>query len=137
MGMSNVKQAHAAIMRSMLGRARGLGSAKSGIEHWWFHRVTSVALIPLTLWFVYAVIHLAGLPREAVVSWAHSPVVAALLLALIWATFTHLQMGVCSVMEDYIRTESRRLMSMLVMKGAAGLLGLTAAVAVLKLALAG
>jgi succinate dehydrogenase / fumarate reductase membrane anchor subunit len=134
--MSN-KQANVATMRSMLGRARGLGSAKSGVEHWWFHRVTSVALVPLTLWFVWSVAHLAGQPRAAVVLWAHSPVVAALLLALIWATFTHFQMGVISVMEDYIRTESRRLISMLLMKGLAGILGLTAAVAVLKLAIVG
>lgn len=135
--MANSKHAEAAIMRSMLGRARGLGSAKSGVEHWWFQRVTSVALIPLTLWFIYSVLHLLGLPREAVMSWAHNPLVAAMLLALIWATFVHLQMGVCSVMEDYIRTESRRLVSMLVMKGVAGLLGLIAAIATLKLALGG
>ncbi len=127
----------AAVMRSMLGRARGLGSAKSGVEHWWWHRVTSVALIPLTLWFVYSMVHLAGMPRAAVVAWAHHPLVSASLLALIWATFTHFQMGVCSVMEDYIRTESRRVVSMLLIKGLCGFLGLTAAVAVLKLALAG
>jgi succinate dehydrogenase / fumarate reductase membrane anchor subunit len=134
--MSNAK-AGAQIMRSMLGRARGLGSAKSGLEHWWFHRVTSVALIPLTFWFVWSMIHLAGQPRAAVAAWAHNPVTAALMLATIWATFTHFQMGVCSVMEDYIRTESRRLISMLLMKGLCAFLGLTAAVAVLKLALAG
>lgn len=135
--MSGGKAGEAAIMRSMLGRARGLGSARSGIAHWWFHRVTSVALVPLTLWFVYSVVRLAGLPRAAVVAWAQGPVTAALLLALIWATFTHFQMGVCSVMEDYIRSEPRRLVAMLAMKGVAGLLGLVAAVAVLKLALGG
>lgn len=133
--MANPKQADAAIMRSMLGRARGLGSAKSGVEHWWFQRVTSVALIPLTLWFIWSVLHLVGQPRAAVVAWAHSPLVAALLLATIWATFVHLQMGVSTVIEDYIRSESRRLVSVLVMKGIAGLLGLTAAIAALKLAL--
>ena len=39
------------MLRSPLGRVRGLGSAKGGTHHWWMQRVTSVALLPLTLWF--------------------------------------------------------------------------------------
>lgn len=135
--MTHTNSAESAIMRSMLGRARGMGSAKSGVSHWWLQRVTAAALIPLTLWFVWSVVHLAGLPREAIASWAHSPVVAAMLLALIWATFTHLLMGVEAVLEDYVRTEAKRVASILAVKGLAGLLGLMAAVAVLKLALGG
>jgi hypothetical protein len=43
-------------MRSPLGRAVGLGSAKEGVEHWWLQRITAVALVPLSLWFVVAII---------------------------------------------------------------------------------
>ena len=38
--------------RTALGRARGLGSAKEGVAHWWVQRVTALLLIPLVLWFV-------------------------------------------------------------------------------------
>jgi succinate dehydrogenase / fumarate reductase, membrane anchor subunit len=48
------------IMRSQLGRARGLGAAKSGAAHWWAQRVTAIALVPLTLWFVWAALRLVG-----------------------------------------------------------------------------
>ena len=46
------KTVHVDIMRSQLGRARGLGAAKSGAAHWWAQRVTAIALVPLPLWFV-------------------------------------------------------------------------------------
>ena len=40
-------------LRSDLGRVRGLGTAKEGTSHWWAQRLTAVALVPLTFWFVY------------------------------------------------------------------------------------
>jgi len=43
-------------MRSPLGRAVGLGSAKERVEHWWLQRITAVALVPLSFWFVVAII---------------------------------------------------------------------------------
>jgi succinate dehydrogenase / fumarate reductase membrane anchor subunit len=135
--MANAKHAEAAIMRSMLGRARGLGSAKSGMAHWWAQRVTAMALLPLTLWFICSVIRLAGQPRAAVAAWAASPIVAALLLAMVGATFHHLQLGLQAVLEDYIHGERPRLVWLLAMKAAVALLALLAAVAVLKLAFAG
>ena len=44
-------KAPAKILRSELGRVRGLGSAKEGVQHWWMQRMTALALIPLSLWF--------------------------------------------------------------------------------------
>ena len=126
-----------AIMRSMLGRARGLGSAKSGTAHWWAQRVTALALIPLTLWFIWSILHLAGLPRAAVVLWASSPFVATLLVALILTTFHHMQLGLQVVIEDYIHAERPRLVWLLAMKAVTTLAGLAALIAVLKLAFSG
>ncbi|MCW3473560.1 succinate dehydrogenase, hydrophobic membrane anchor protein [Limobrevibacterium gyesilva] len=131
------KAASPVIMRSMLGQVRGLGSAKAGTAHWWAQRMTAVALVPLTLWFVCAVIRLAGLPRAAVVDWAASPLTATLLVALVLATFHHLQLGLQVVMEDYIHRDRPRMLWLLVMKAAAALLGLAALIAVLKLAFTG
>ena len=54
------------IMRSPLGRARGLGAAKAGAAHWWAQRLTAIALVPLTLWFLCSVIRLLGATRDDV-----------------------------------------------------------------------
>ena len=126
-----------AIMRSMLGRARGLGSAKSGTAHWWAQRLTAFALVPLALWFVSAAIRLAHMSRAEVRQWAASPLVATLLLALVLALFHHMRLGLQVVIEDYIHEERPRMVWLLVMKGVTGLMGLAAVIAVLKLALAG
>jgi succinate dehydrogenase / fumarate reductase membrane anchor subunit len=123
-----------AIMRSPLGRVRGLGSSRSGTSLWWAQRLTAFALLPLTLWFVCAIIRLAGLPRAAVQSWASSPLVATLLIALIAATFHHLQLGVQVVIEDYVHGPAK-LVSLLVVKAAALLLALVAIISALKLAI--
>src|SRR5258707_2007298 len=74
-------------MRSPLGRAIGLGSAKEGVEHWWRQRVTPLALVPLTLWLVIAVIGLAGADRAALIAWLHNPMSALLIILLLVATF--------------------------------------------------
>jgi len=131
----NDKAASPAIMRSMLGRARGLGSAKSGTGHWWAQRVTAFALIPLVLWFVCSAIRLAGQPRAAVQHWAGSPVVATLLAALVIATFHHMQLGLQVVIEDYVHGEKPRMFWLLAMKAVTALFGLAGLIAVLKLAI--
>jgi succinate dehydrogenase / fumarate reductase membrane anchor subunit len=122
------------VMRSQLGRARGLGSAKSGVHHWWVQRLTSLALLPLTAWFVVSVLRLARVGQPQALHWAHQPVNAVLLLALILATFHHLQLGLQVVIEDYVHPTSR-FMTLVAMKGAVALLTLASLVAVLKLAL--
>ena len=43
-------------LRSPLGAVRGLGSAKDGTHHWWLQRVSAIALIPLTIWFVASLV---------------------------------------------------------------------------------
>jgi len=120
--------------RSSLGRARGLG-AGGGLHHWLAMKVTSLALVPLTLWFIYAMLHLAGRPQEDVAAWASHPVNAALLLALVVMTFHHMALGLQVVLEDYVHDKRARALSILGVKAISGLLGLMAAVAVLKLAL--
>jgi len=128
---------HLRVMRSQLGRVRGLGAARAGTEHWWAERLTSVALVPLTLWFIYAALHLSGLPRAAVAHWAGNPINTALLVALVLITFRHLQLGLQVVLEDYVHHEGIRTASVLLLRGAAGLLALIGVLAALKLAFTG
>lgn len=96
-------------MRSPLGRALGLGSAKEGVEHWWVQRVTAVALVPLSLWFVSAVIGLVGADLETVQNWIGLPLPAILLILLLIAIFYHAYLGLQVVIEDYVHTELAKL----------------------------
>jgi succinate dehydrogenase / fumarate reductase, membrane anchor subunit len=99
----------ATLMRSPLGRAIGLGSAKEGVEHWWMQRITAVALVPLTLWFVIAVIGLVGADLETVQNWVARPLPAILLVLLLIATFYHMSLGLQVVVEDYVHGELAKL----------------------------
>ena len=92
-------------MRSPLGRAIGLGSAMEGVEHWWLQRITAVALVPLSLWFVIAIIRLVGADVENVRDWVGSPLPAILLVLLLIATFYHAALGLQIVIEDYVHAE--------------------------------
>ena len=96
-------------MRSPLGRAIGLGSAKEGVEHWWMQRITAVALVPLTLWFVIAVIGLVGADLETVQNWVGRPLPAILLVLLLIASFYRMSLGLQVVIEDYVRPELAKL----------------------------
>jgi succinate dehydrogenase / fumarate reductase membrane anchor subunit len=129
------KTVHVDIMRSQLGRVRGLGSAKSGLAHWWAQRLTAIALVPLSLWFILSVLHLLGAPHDAVVDWFSGPWTIVLMIALVVATFHHAQLGLQVVIEDYIHNDAVRLASLIAVKGAAILLGMACVVSVLKLGL--
>jgi succinate dehydrogenase / fumarate reductase membrane anchor subunit len=123
------------VMRSGLGRARGLGAAGDGVGHWWSMRVTSVALVPLTLWFVFSVAIMAGSDQAAVRAWIAEPLSAVLLLLLIGTTFHHLSQGLQTVIEDYVSAEPARTGLQLAQKFACVLLGALAAISVLRIAL--
>ncbi len=124
-------------LRSPLGRARGLGSAKDGTHHWWAQRVTAIAMVPLLLWFVASIVSLAGAPLPTVQAWIASPISAVLLLSLIVAVFHHAQLGLQVVIEDYVHAEGVKLVLLLAVKGAAWLFGGIAAFSVLKIAFGG
>jgi len=124
-------------MRSPLGRVLGLGSAKEGVEHWWKQRITAIALVPLVLWFVIAVIALVGADRTALDAWMHNPMSAVLMILLIVATFWHAALGLQVVIEDYIHGEAMRLTALIVMRLLCVLFVVRGVLAVLKLALAG
>jgi succinate dehydrogenase / fumarate reductase, membrane anchor subunit len=126
---------HIEIMRSPLGRARGLGGAHAGMAHWWMQRLTALALVPLTLWFIWSVIRLAGESRDVMIAWMSSPVSLVLMLALIIATFHHLQLGLQVVIEDYVPNEPIKMGSILVVKAVCLLLALICIVSVLKIGL--
>ena len=126
---------HVDVMRSPLGRARGLGSARAGAHHWWLQRLTSLALVPLTLWFLCAMVRMLGATRDDVVSWMAGPLPIVLMIALVIATFHHMQAGLQVVIEDYVDHDWLRIGSILLVKGLSLLLALACIVSVLRLGL--
>jgi succinate dehydrogenase / fumarate reductase membrane anchor subunit len=123
------------IMRSPLGRARGLGAAKAGAAHWWAQRLTSIALLPLTLWFLCAAVGMIGATRDDVVFWMAGPLQIVLMITLVIATFHHLQLGLQVVIEDYVENHWLRIGSIMLVKGLSLLLALACIVSVLRLGL--
>ncbi len=124
-------------MRTPLGRALGLGSAKEGVAHWWAQRVTAVALVPLALWFVGSLIAHLGAPRAAVFQWLGSPLPAILMLLFLAAAFHHLALGLQVVIEDYVEPPLARIASIVVMKFVAYAFAVAGAFAVLRIAFGG
>ncbi|MCU0987807.1 MAG: succinate dehydrogenase, hydrophobic membrane anchor protein [Acetobacteraceae bacterium] len=122
-------------LRSGLGRVRGLGSAKEGVNHWWSQRITAVALVPLTLWFVASVVLLAGADHATVSAWIARPFNTVLLLCLLGSTFWHASLGLQVVIEDYIHNERAKLAALLAAKAVLVIGALTGIVAVLRVAL--
>jgi succinate dehydrogenase / fumarate reductase, membrane anchor subunit len=132
-GTSKTPQVHT--MRSPLGRARGLGAAKAGAAHWWAQRLTALALLPLTLWFLCAAVRMIGATRDDVVLWMAGPLPIVLMIALVIATFHHLQLGLQTVIEDYVESHALRVGAVLLVKALALLLGLACIVSTLRLGL--
>ena len=120
--------------RTPLARVRGLGSARSGTHHWWLQRLTAVALVPLSVWFVASLISAASADYATVIDWLHSPPVAVLNCAFIVAIFYHGQLGLQVVLEDYVHTEWLKLTSIVLTKLVSLLLAAVCLFAVLSIA---
>ena len=121
-------------LQSPLSKAIGLGSAKHGFSHWWLQRVSAVALIPLSLWFVFSIVSLINADHAVVVAWMGSIVNASLLIIFVCALLYHAQTGLQVVIEDYIHNKSLNLILMYAMKFSAIVLGAIAVISVLKVA---
>ncbi|HSR71785.1 MAG TPA: succinate dehydrogenase, hydrophobic membrane anchor protein [Kiloniellales bacterium] len=118
-------------MRSPLGRVRGLGTAKEGTAHWWAQCMTSLALVPLTLWFIVSLVALTGADHATVVEWIGSPLVAGLLILLIVTTFYHGALGLQIIIEDYVHIPPVKFAALIAVNGLSIVLGLTGVLAVL------
>jgi len=95
------------VRRSPLAIAMGLGSAKTGAAQWWAERVTAIALVPLTVWFVAAIIAHSGSDYLSVISWLRSPLTASLMVLLLIHVFYHSALGLQVVIEDYVHSGAR------------------------------
>jgi succinate dehydrogenase / fumarate reductase membrane anchor subunit len=103
-------------LRSPVGRVLGLGSAKDGTGHWWAQRVSAVALIPLTLWFLLSLLALPALDYATVRAWLSVPLSGLLAVLLVAVLTYHSYLGTTVVIEDYVHAAGSKILSLLLLK---------------------
>jgi succinate dehydrogenase / fumarate reductase, membrane anchor subunit len=123
-------------LRSPLGKVLGRGSAKEGVHHWWLQRLTSIALVPLTIWFVVSLLSLPSFEHVTVLAWMGQSWTALLLVLFILVATWHSQLGVRVVVEDYVHGGSKTLW-LVVITFIHALVAATGIFAVLKVAFGG
>jgi succinate dehydrogenase / fumarate reductase membrane anchor subunit len=102
-------------LRSPLGRVLGLGSAKDGTAHWWAQRVSAVALIPLTLWFVFSLLTLPAFDYDTVHTWLSVPISGFLAVLLVAVLAYHSYLGTIVIVEDYV-TAGMKVLTLLLLR---------------------
>lgn len=121
-------------LQTPLARARGLGSAKDGTNHWIWQRITAIALIPTSLVFVFAVVFLVSSDNErAVAVWLSSPLFATTMVLMLIALFYHAKLGVQVIIEDYVHQAGKKTLLLIVNQLLMITLGVMSVLAVLKL----
>jgi len=124
-------------MQTPLRRVLYLGSAREGTSHFWRQRLTAIANVPLVIGFVIVLVSVVGRPYPVVVERLGSPLIAAMLLAMIASITVHMRLGMQTVIEDYIHGNGARVAALIANTFFAVAIALLCGVAILKLALGG
>lgn len=124
-------------MRTPLGKVRGLGSARSGTDHFWKLRVTSVALVPLLLFYIVFLVVYAGRPYAEVVGALSNPFVATINALTVIASIVHMRLGMEEIIQDYVHSEGMKVVLLMLNAFFSLVVGGLCLIAVLKIAFAG
>ena len=129
-------------MRTELGKVRGLGSAHHGIHHWWMQRLTAIALVPLSVWFIISIFQIIPAANAgydgiagAAFQYISAPFNAVMAVLLILCLFHHMQLGLQVVIEDYIHHTGIKIASLIIMKFACFALAATCLLAITRILL--
>jgi succinate dehydrogenase / fumarate reductase membrane anchor subunit len=124
-------------LRSPLGRVLGLGSAKEGVQHWWVQRLTSVALVPLSIWFAVSLLTLPSLDHATLHAWMSQSSTALLLIVFVVVAAWHSKLGVQVVVEDYVHGAGARTLTLVSLTFVHVLIAAAGVFSVLKVAFRG
>lgn len=119
--------------RTPLAKVLGLGSAKSGTEHWWMQRITAIILIPLTFWVVAFIKQLGHADHQQISTWLTKPFNSLFAISFIIVAFYHASLGLQVVIEDYVHTTKYKIACIWLMKLSFLFMGLTAILSVLRI----
>ena len=100
-------------LKSPTARARGLGSAKSGVHHWMAQRITAVSNLVLGLWFVWSIVTNRGMTYTEALLWLSEPLNAVAMILFIISSFYHAVLGSQVVIEDYVHNEAFKIVKLL------------------------
>ncbi len=103
-------------LQTPLHKVEGLGSSHSGTEHFWHERITALALIPLTLWFLYVMLGLVGASEAACVSYLGHWWNAVLMAAFVVVTLYHIKLGLQVIIDDYVHTAGGKIALLLLVR---------------------
>jgi succinate dehydrogenase / fumarate reductase membrane anchor subunit len=101
-----------------LHKVSGLGASHSGTGHFWRERVTSVILIPLTLWFAFTMLGLAGTNEVTMVQYLARPWNALLMAAFAVTSAYHMSLGLQVVIDDYVHTAGTKIFLLILVRAA-------------------
>ncbi len=121
------------LMKTPLGKVRGLGAARSGTEHFWRERLTAVAEIPLEIAAIFIIVSLVGTDHARAVAVLGSPVVAVLLLLWLLNATIHMRLGMQVIIEDYVHAELPKLLALMANTFFTVAMGLAGAYAILRI----
>ena len=96
-------------MQTPLHKVQGLGASHSGTSHFWHERLTSVALVPLTLWFGYAILGLVNASAVAAISFLAQPLNAMLMAAFVLVSLYHIKLGLQVIIDDYVHSPGKKI----------------------------
>ena len=120
-------------LETPLHRVQGFGSAHSGTQHFWRQRVTAVALIPLSIWFGVSALGLVGAREVDVLTFFQHPWNAGLMGLFIVIALIHMQIGIQSVVDDYVHGEGMKLVCLLLNRAFAWVVGVFCLIALLRI----
>ena len=120
-------------MRTPYKDVEGLGSAKSGTEHFWHQRMTAIANVPLIIFLVWFVISHLGAARADVLASVQNPFNAILLGLAFVSILWHMRLGMKMVIDDYVHGHGARLACILLNGFFTATLGVAAFYAILKM----
>lgn len=120
-------------LQSNLSKAKGLGSTREGTDHFIDQRITALALIPLVFWFCFSLAFLPQMDYQGLIAWLRSPLNSVLLIIISLVVFYHLQLGLQIIIEDYVSTYLRRLISIILMKFLCIFLAITSVFTLLRI----
>lgn len=102
--------------KTPLKTAKGMGSAKEGVDHWMKQKVTALANIPLVLWLVWSIVSLQGASYDEFTGWLAQPINAILMILLIISVCIHAKLGAQVITEDYVSCECMKMTKLIAQK---------------------
>ena len=122
------------IMEDKLNKVQAMKSLKNhGLAHWKLQRISAIAMVPLVIWFTSSLMLVLINGYEQSIEWLQNPFNATGLILLFGILYFHAASGLQVVIEDYVHHEGLKIVSLILIKLVAFVLGVLSILCVLKI----